>query len=166
MYRLKTNLTVFDLSAAFYTIDHSILWLCPTFTWTIFTANLTGIASIFYEVIKHLLFSWFWSVWPWMKVNVNIINMWCKPMAEAVIETSLTMITSQQFPRNRKNCRGDTHTRTRTHGLGSTLKFAKFQTKSCVVMYYGCLLFPEPGKLPEFPLHCIGTKKCILSNLN
>ena len=29
------------------------------------------------EIIKHLLFSWFRFVWPWMKVKVNMMNTWC-----------------------------------------------------------------------------------------
>ena len=62
------------------------------------------------EIIKHLLFSWLRSVTLnegqgqynyQMKAKVNIINMWCISMSEAVTVPCLMMMTSWWFPRNR-----------------------------------------------------------------
>ena len=56
------------------------------------TANVMEIAWswIVPEIIKHVLFSRWRSVRPWMKVNVKIlINTWCILMSEAVTMPSL-----------------------------------------------------------------------------
>ena len=52
--------------------------------------------NIFYfcEIIEHLLFSWLRSVWPWMKVKVNIINTWCILVTEAVTVSNVIAIAS------------------------------------------------------------------------
>ena len=68
-------------------------------------------ACMLSEIIKRLFFSWLRSMWPSMKVKVNIINTWCMLMSEAVTVPSLTMMPStvseESFVR-------DTHTDTRT----------------------------------------------------
>ena len=63
-----------------------------TFSLTTFTTNLMSIAWTVSEIIEHLLFSSLRSVWPWMKVKVNIINVWCIHMTEAVTVSNLIMI--------------------------------------------------------------------------
>ena len=63
--------------------------------WTIiFTAHLLGIAWRVSKIIEHLLFSWLRSVWPWMKVKVDVINTWCILMSEALTVPSLMIVTS------------------------------------------------------------------------
>ena len=102
---------------------------------TIFTANLMGIAWIASEIIKHLYFDDL-DLWPWMKVKVNTINMWCILLSEAFTVPGLTMMTH-------------THTQTDTHSLGSVLKFALQTKRRWAAPYYGCLL--SPGKIrPNF----------------
>ena len=49
-------------------------WTYITVSRTIFTANFMGIAWTVSEIMEYLLFSWLKSVWLWMKVKVNIIN--------------------------------------------------------------------------------------------
>ena len=68
-------------------------WENITFISTIFTANLRDIAWTVSKIIEHL-FSRLRSVWPWMKVKVNINNTSCILISEAVTMPSLTMITS------------------------------------------------------------------------
>ena len=91
-----------------------------TFSPTIFTVNLMGIAWTVSKIIK-LLFSWLRSVRPWMKAKVYIINTWCMLVSEAVTVLSLMMMTSIVSKEH-------THVRmhARTDILGSsTLTFAK-----------------------------------------
>ena len=93
-----------------------------------------------------------------MKVKVNIINMWCTPMSEAVTVPSLMMRTSTV---SEESLVRDTHTHTQrhthplthTHSLDSTLKFAKslmtLQTKRCLPrtslhLYFHLLPIPQP----------------------
>ena len=91
------------------------------FSQTIFTANLLGITWIVSKIIKHLLFSWFWSVWPWMKVKVNIINshnMWCILVTEAVIFAKFDDDDFNSFLLNRlRGTHTHTHTDTDRQGL-------------------------------------------------
>ena len=42
-----------------------------TFSQTVFTENLMGVAWKVSEIIKPLLFSWLISMWPWMKVKAK-----------------------------------------------------------------------------------------------
>ena len=53
-----------------------ILW---TFRWTICTAIVMGISCSFWNNRTFIIFmiKICVSVWPWMKVKVNIISMWC-----------------------------------------------------------------------------------------
>ena len=41
------------------------------------------------KIIEHLWFSWLRSVWPWINVKVNIINMWCLLVTEAITLSNL-----------------------------------------------------------------------------
>ena len=92
-------------------VKSKVIWLIIlTFSRTIFTANLMGIAWTASEIIEHLLF--LWSVW-WMKVKVNIINVWCMLMSEAVTMPILTMtliLSEESLAR-------DTHTHIHAHAL-------------------------------------------------
>ena len=70
----------------------NIIYVC---SWTILAANRMGIAWILSEIIKRLFFNdYITSVWPWIKVKVNIINTWCISMSEAVTVWRLMMMTS------------------------------------------------------------------------
>ena len=62
------------------------------------------------EIIKHFLFSWLRSVWPWMKVKVNILNTWFILVSMAVTMPSLTMIASVV---SKELLARDTHTQNR-----------------------------------------------------
>ena len=75
-----------------------IIWI---FSRTIFTASVMGIAWTVVEIIEHFVFSWLRSVWPWMKVKVNIIDTWCIAISEAVNRLRLMVMASILFPRNR-----------------------------------------------------------------
>ena len=72
------------------------------------------IAWIVSEIIECVLSLWLISVWPWMKVRVNIINTLsvCITMSKAVIVPSLMMITSNSFWGIA--CKGHTQTHTYT----------------------------------------------------
>ena len=72
------------------TVDISCLHHCQT----IFTAHLMGITWTVSEIIEHLFFSWLRSMWPGMKVKVNIMNTRCILMSEAVIVPSFILMTS------------------------------------------------------------------------
>ena len=98
-------------------------------------------AWIVSEIIKHLLFSWVRSVWPWMKVKVDIINTWYILMSEAVTVPSLTMMTNSF---RGIACEGhthiarDTHTHTHRHGFGSMLKFAFKNKEKLFFLCFEC----------------------------
>ena len=95
-----------------------------------------GIARTVSEIIKYLLFSWLRSVWPWMKVQVNIINTWCILMSEAVTLPSLMMmalIASEDLLAR------DRHTH--THRLGVVylnLSLKTLKTKRETILSHTC----------------------------
>ena len=72
--------------------EESLRKIIYTFSQTIFTANLMGIAWTVSETFKHLV-TLIRSVWPWMKVKVNTINTCCSLMSEAFTVPSLMMMT-------------------------------------------------------------------------
>ena len=78
----------------------------------IFTANLMGIAITVFEIIAYL-FSWVRSLWPWMKVQVNIIKTWCILMPQAFTVPTFDDDDFNSF--RRITCEGHTHARTHTH---------------------------------------------------
>ena len=84
-----------------------------------------GIAWTVSEIMQHWLFSWFRSVWLWMKVKGNAINTWCITMYGAVARPSLTMITSTV---SEKLSARDTHTHARTHTRAHTHTHALTRT--------------------------------------
>ena len=73
------------------------------------------------------------KLWPWMKVEVNIIHTWCILMSEAVTVPGwmmMTLIVSEESlardTRSRTHARTDTHTHTHTHKMS----LPTLQTKS------------------------------------
>ena len=76
------------------------------------------------------------SVWPWTKVMVNIINMWCILMySEAVTVPSLTMMTSTV---SEKSLARDTHTQ-----MTKTLDTMR-ETWACLLLVLVLVLtFPQ-----------------------
>ena len=76
-------------------IAHDLEWRSTSSDWEIITCrpiDIVGLCSQqtalleqpVSEINKRLLFSPLRSVWPWVKVKVNIINTWCILMSEAV----------------------------------------------------------------------------------
>ena len=76
------------------------------------TASLMEIAWPVSEIIENVIFSWLRSVWPWMKVKVNMINTWCVTMSEARTMQSVMMMTSIV---SEESLARDTHTQTGRH---------------------------------------------------
>ena len=118
-----------------------------------------GIVWTVYEIIEHLIVSRLSSVWPWMKVKVNIINAWCILMPEAVTVLSgmmMTSIISEESHARDRHAHRQTHTHTHTHThtqwmtqLGSsTLTFTTLQTKSVHVWCIMMLDYHNRSSLP------------------
>ena len=93
-----------------YNLYRPLVGLCSQQTWW----ALPLLEKVF-EIMENVLFSWLRSVWPWMKVTVNIINTWCILMSEAVTVPSWMMtstVAEELLARDRH-----TYTHTDRHSL-------------------------------------------------
>ena len=104
-----------------------------------------GIAWIISEIMKHLLFSWLRSVWPWMQVKVNIINTWCILVTEAVTVSNMIAISlKKDIQTDRQTDRQtdtQTHTHTHAHWHTHTHTHTDTHTHSRVVYVKTCSSF-------------------------
>ena len=127
------------------------------------------------EIIKHLLFWWCWSVWPWTKVKVNTIihsrdrgsqrvkcESYCLTGFWDKAGNGKTLSRTHAHTHARTHARTHTHTHTHTHTrsrLSLRKSLTTLQTKKRGTMiWHGCvdmmtsLFDPRPdGKTETWP---------------
>ena len=99
---------------------------------TVFTCKLGGqCLNSFWNNQKFIIFMIWRSVWPWMKVKVNTINMWCILMSEACANFDDDDVNSFRGIL----CEAHTHTRAETQGRSWTLTFSRSLTSFKAKLY-------------------------------